>query len=175
MQNDFIVALDNSCICNYICYVTHPPSSLEAHIGFWLRCLSNLVSHSFAAKLEGQGVTVAQWVVLRTLYDSENLNLNTAAEAIGVDKSTLSRMIERLVEKGLVQRQSGPDRRSIHLQLSSAGKRLVPRLAKLADSNDSAYFKSLSPAKRREFLCTIKSLLAANGWDKKNTGKDKME
>src|SRR5271170_1357852 len=109
------------------------PSNLEDHIGYHLRCLSNFVSLSFATRLEAEDVSVAQWVVLRVLYDKQNMNLNEAAEAVGVDKSSLSRMVERLVQKGLLNRKEGDNRRSVSLSLTTAGKRLVPKMAKLAD------------------------------------------
>ncbi len=151
------------------------PSPLEEHLGYWLRCLSNFVSHSFAERLEKQDVSVAQWVVLRTLYDCSGATLNDAAERVGVDKSTLSRMVERLVQRGLVDRSEGHDRRSVELTLTAAGKKLVLQSAKLADENDEAFFHSLSPRQREEFLSTIKQLLTANGWNIAARGRDRME
>ena len=118
---------------------------------------------------------MAQWVVLRTLYDKKALNLNDAAQAVGVDKSSLSRMVERLVQKGLVMRQDGINRRTLKLMLTPSGKKLVPQLAKLADANDKAFFQSLPAKKRQEFLDTIQGLLADNGWDIATRGKDRME
>jgi hypothetical protein len=41
------------------------PSSLESHLGYWLRYVSNHVSHAFALKLAALEVTAAEWVVLR--------------------------------------------------------------------------------------------------------------
>lgn len=151
------------------------PSSLEQHLGYWLRCLSNFVSHRFAERLEKQGVSVAQWVVLRTFYDCDVFTLNDAARQVGVDKSTLSRMVERLVQKGLASRSEGPDRRSVALTLTPAGKKLVPKLAKLADENDESFFHSLSARQREEFLSIIKKLLSANGWNAATSGRDRME
>jgi len=151
------------------------PSNLEEHLGYWLRCLSNFVSHSFAERLEAHDVSVAQWVVLRTLYESRGLTLNQAARQVGVDKSSLSRMVERLVNKRLVDRFEGDDRRSVGLSLTASGKKIVPQLAALADKNDQAFFQTLSPRQREEFLKTIKRLLAANGWDVTTRGRDRME
>ena len=151
------------------------PSHLEDHLGYWLRCLSNFVSHSFAEKLEKQGVTVAQWVVLRTLYDKENTTLNEAASLVGVDKSTLSRMIERLVQKKWVNRCEGQDRRSLGLSLTAAGKKRVLQAARLADENDEVFFHTLSIKRREEFLAVIKELLVANGWNATTRGQDQME
>src|ERR1700678_939416 len=103
------------------------PSSLDEPLGYWLRCLSNFVSHSFAERLARQGFSVAQWVVLRTLYDSSGVTVDEGAAPGGVDKSSLSRMVERLVKKGLVNRTQGDDRRSVGLTLTPAGKKLVPQ------------------------------------------------
>lgn len=168
--------VDNGCIYNYIgSMIKSAPSNLEEHLGYWLRCLSNFVSHSFAERLAGQDISVAQWVVLRALYDSSGVTLNEAAAQVGVDKSSLSRMVERLVQKRLVNRTEGDDRRSLGLTLTAAGKKLVPQLAKLADENDAAFFHALPPRQRTEFLATIKQLLTANGWDVSQRGRDRME
>ncbi len=147
-------------------------SNLEDHLGYWLRCLSNLVSSSFSVKLEAKGVSVPQWVVMRTMYDRESLSVVDAARLVGVDKSTMSRMMERLESAGLVSRADGPDRRTMALKLTAKARRLVPELAKLADENDAEFFQSLGPKKQKEFLKTVKELLAANGWDASERGAD---
>jgi DNA-binding MarR family transcriptional regulator len=149
-------------------------SNLDEHLGYWLRCLSNFVSHSFAERLEKRDISVAQWVVLRTLYGNGGVTLNEAAALVGVDKSSLSRMVERLVQKGLLNRSEGDDRRSVGLSLTPAGKKLVPQLAKLADENDIAFFHTLASKQRAEFLATIKQLLTANGWDASQRGHDRI-
>jgi DNA-binding MarR family transcriptional regulator len=149
-------------------------SNLGDHIGYWLRCLSNFVSGSFAEKLAGMDISVAQWVVLRTLYDNKNVTLNHAAQLVGVDKSSLSRMIERLVRRNLVIRSEGGDRRSLGLALTPAARKLVPQLAKLADENDAFFFKTLSQKQRKEFLGTIQQLLDANGWKQSERGRDRI-
>src|SRR5471030_1880569 len=43
-------------------------SELDAHLGYWLRFVSSHVSHAFRLKVEAQGVTVSEWVVLRETY-----------------------------------------------------------------------------------------------------------
>jgi DNA-binding MarR family transcriptional regulator len=150
-------------------------SKLEEHLGYWLRCLSNFVSHSFAERLAKHDVSVAQWVVLRTLYDAGGVTLNQAAKLVGVDKSSLSRMVERLSQKGLVNRSEGDDRRSVELALTAAGRKMALLSARLADENDHAFFHTLSLKQREEFLKTIKQLLTANGWEASTRGRDRME
>jgi DNA-binding MarR family transcriptional regulator len=154
---------------------TSPPSRLEDHLGYWLRCLSNFVSEGFADRLAGRDMSVAQWVVLRTLYEKGGIALNEAAQLVGVDKSSLSRMVERLVQRGLVNRTEGSDRRSVGLTLTPEGKKLVPLLAKLADANDHSFFKTLTAQQRKAFLGTIQRLLIVNGWDVTARGKDRLK
>jgi DNA-binding MarR family transcriptional regulator len=119
-------------------------------------------------------VSVAQWVVLRTLYDREDTSLNEAACLVGVDKSSLSRMVDRLIQKNLIHRTEGTDRRSIHLSLTSTGKKLVPELTRLADENDSWFFRMLSIEEQGNLLNTIKELLKSNNWNQSKRGKDRI-
>src|ERR1700722_1402707 len=100
-------------------------SKLEDHIGYWLRFLSNYIHNSFESKLNHRNISVAQWVVLRTLYDEKGIGVMEAAKMIGIDKSSLSRMIDRLIDRGLVVRTQGDDRRSVNLSLTAAAKKLV--------------------------------------------------
>lgn len=151
------------------------PSHLEDHLGYWLRCLSNFVSGSFEKKLSGHDISVAQWVVLRTLFESGDVTLNQAAELVGVDKSSLSRMVERLVQRGFINRAEGRDRRSIGLTLTVTARKLVPLLAKLADENDYAFFESMNARQRKDFLATIHKLLSANGWKPTTHGNDRLK
>ncbi|HCM83498.1 MAG TPA: MarR family transcriptional regulator [Rhodospirillaceae bacterium] len=149
-------------------------SPLENHLGYWLRCLSNFVSGSFAARLERHGTSVAQWVVMRVLYDHDSLTLNECAHLVGVDKSSLSRMIERLVQKKLITRtENETDRRAVQLQLSPAGRKLVPMLAHEADDNDHEFFKTLSASEKKQLMGLVQRLLADNGWDE-SRGADRL-
>ena len=40
-------------------------STLEAHVGYWLRFVSNHVSQAFRRKVEARGVSVSEWVAMR--------------------------------------------------------------------------------------------------------------
>ena len=137
-------------------------SSLEDHLGYWLRLLSNAVSDSFARRLESRGVSVPQWVVLRLLFDREECSLGVLAGALDMDKGALSRMIDRLLKLGLVKREeSAVSRRQVALSLTAKARALVPKLARAADENDRAFFGALSARQRTEFLHLIKLLVAA--------------
>jgi DNA-binding MarR family transcriptional regulator len=121
-------------------------SALDRHLGYWLRYVSNQVSHAFGMKIEEHGVTVAEWVVLRALYDGQAMP-STLAERLGRTRGAISKLADRLVVKGLLARKTGSeDRRAQILALTAEGDALVPTLAALADKNDEEFFGHLAPA-----------------------------
>ncbi len=136
-------------------------SDLRSHLGYSLRIVSNAVSHSFARRVEAQGVTVAEWVVLRVLFDHDTLAPSLLAQHLGMTRGAISKLADRLVEKGLVTRGSNPDDgRGQTLELHSNGRKLVPRLAALADDNDAAFFQTLSQTERQQLKRLLSQLIA---------------
>ena len=83
--------------------VKSPPSALEAHLGYWLRLVSNHVSHGFRLKVEKRGVTVAEWVVLRKLMDIGPSAPSHIAQALGMTRGAISKLDDRLADKGLIE------------------------------------------------------------------------
>lgn len=132
-------------------------SRLTEHVGFWLRLISNHVSQGFARKLEASGVTVAEWVILREMYGGDDTTSpSVVAGLTGLSRGAVSKLMSRLLGKGLVSRnESADDRRYQDVELTAKGKTLVPELAKIADQNDEEFFSSLGKAERKQ----LKSLL----------------
>jgi DNA-binding MarR family transcriptional regulator len=139
-------------------------SELKKHVGFWLRFVSNHVSHAFARKLLLSGVTVAEWVVMRDMFDEEETSPGVVAERIGMTRGGVSKLVDRLVVKELVTRQDrSDDRRFQSIALTAAGRRLLPRLAALADQNDDEFFHPLSARERAALVAAMKKLVEAHG------------
>lgn len=135
------------------------PSDLTDHLGYWLRTLSNGVSQAFAARLADQGVTAAEWVVLRALYGQPPLAPSRLAAALGLTRGAVSKLVDRLVDKRLVARTDDPqDRRAQTLALTDGGAALVPDLAALADANDDAFFGPLGDEDRVALERIIRTL-----------------
>jgi DNA-binding MarR family transcriptional regulator len=139
-------------------------SDLKKHVGFWLRFVSSHVSQAFAVKLLASGVTVAEWVVMREMFDDEESSPSVLAERIGMTRGGVSKLVDRLVSKNLItRRERGDDRRFQSIALTAAGRRLVPRLAALADQNDEEFFHPLSAGERAALVATMKKLVQAHG------------
>jgi MarR family transcriptional regulator, lower aerobic nicotinate degradation pathway regulator len=141
-----------------------PISDIEAHLGYWLRTVSNAVSQRFARSVEAEGVTVAEWVFLRMLYDLEGIAPSQLAERMGMTKGAISKLADRLVDKELVSRDAKADgQRGQMLMLKPAARQLVPRLAALADQNDTMFFGALSPEERDELERLLRLIARERG------------
>ena len=139
-------------------------SDLTAHLGYWLRYVSNHVSQAFARKVEARGATVAEWVLLRQLLDEEALAPSRLSERMGMTRGTVSKLAERLIAKGLLVRAANPeDARAHTLALTAKGRRLVPELAALADANDSEFFDHLTPKDRAALLRILRGIVEKRG------------
>lgn len=138
---------------------TPPVSDLTAHIGFWLRMVSNHVSHAFAAKLADKEVTVAEWSLMRALYGKEPMPPSRLADDMGMSRGAITKLADRLIAKTLIMREaSADDGRAQTLALTDRGNSLVPDLAALADRNDAEFFECLTAAERETLGRLLKSL-----------------
>jgi DNA-binding MarR family transcriptional regulator len=146
---------------------TPPPpaaSPLEAHLGYWLRFVSNHVSHAFRLKLETRDVTVAEWVLLRELYDHEALAPSELASRLGMTRGAISKLAERLMAKSLLTRTASvDDRRFQALALTPAGHALLPQLSALADANDAEFFGHLAPGERVAIEKALREIVRRHG------------
>jgi DNA-binding MarR family transcriptional regulator len=122
--------------------------------------VSNHVSNAFRAKLADRGVTVAEWVVLRELYEREGVAPSTLADTLGMTRGGVSKLVDRLSARALVTRNTpAGDQRYQQLVLADAGRELVPALAALADQNDAEFFGHLTPAQRESIQDTLEEIV----------------
>lgn len=136
-------------------------TDLEGHLGYWLRFVSNHVSSAFARKLEARGTTTAEWVLLRQLLETQPVPPSHLAGRLGTTRGTVSKLSERLIAKGLVQRTPDPqDRRAHTLALTPQGRKLIPELARLADRNDDEFFGHLSEKEKDALLHALRGIVA---------------
>jgi MarR family transcriptional regulator, transcriptional regulator for hemolysin len=126
------------------------------------RLLRNYIDH----RAKARGTTRAQWIVLFRLREQEGLSQVDLADVLELQPISLVRLLDRLVEQGLLERRHDPkDRRANRLFLTPAGKRLVDDLDSLRDAIADDVMKKLSPqaietslGALREIKCRIKAL-----------------
>ncbi|VTU16757.1 MarR family protein [Variovorax sp. SRS16] len=135
-------------------------SALDSHVGFWLRFVSNHVSAAFQARIEAEGVSVSEWVALRHLFDAPDAAPAALVAALGMTKGAVSKIVARLVAKGWAETVAhATDLRAHRIRLTRSGRELVPRLARLADRNDAAFFGPLPAASREELVRLMRELV----------------
>jgi MarR family transcriptional regulator for hemolysin len=95
------------------------------------RLLRNYIDH----RAKDRGTTRAQWIVLFRLRQQEGLSQVDLADVLELQPISLVRLLDRLVEHGLLERQHGPkDRRANRLFLTASGRQLVDDLDSLRDA-----------------------------------------
>ena len=129
---------------------------LETHLGYWLRRVSNSVSGGFAQSLQANQTSVAEWVLLRHLWDRGHAAPAEMAEALTMTRGAISKIMDKLESKGWIRSKiNSEDNRGRLLSLTGTGRRVVPELASIADRNDQKYFSCLDSEER----ATLRHLL----------------
>lgn len=139
-------------------------SELEAHLGYWLRRVSNEVSGAFARALAEEHVSVAEWVALRLLQNETERSSADLATLTGMTRGAVSKILDKLEAKSLVTRAASVDDGRVHrLALTKSGQRLVPKLAVLADRNDASFFDVLTAKEQAELRRLLEKITDAHG------------
>ena len=95
------------------------------------RLLRNFIDH----RAKSRGTTRAQWIVLFRLREQEGLSQVDLADVLELQPISLVRLLDRLVEHGLLERRHDPkDRRANRLFLTASGRQLVDDLDSLRDA-----------------------------------------
>jgi len=103
-------------------------------LGFLVSDVSRLLRRNFDEKARTIGVTRPQWRVLTMLARREGINQGGMAELMEVEPITLSRMVDRLQDSGLVERRPDPnDRRAWQLFLTDKAEPILAQLKIWAD------------------------------------------
>ena len=130
--------------------------SLENNFGFILGDISRLARTEFDRRVRHFGVTRAQWLVLFHLARRPGCTQSDLAEAMQMQKITVSRHAGRLVRAGWIERRDrADDGRAYHLYLSRKAEPLIDRLATVADELRLEYMQGLSAPRRAALISDL--------------------
>jgi MarR family transcriptional regulator, transcriptional regulator for hemolysin len=119
------------------------------------RLLRNYIDH----RAKGRGTTRAQWIVLFRLREQEGLSQVDLAEVLELQPISLVRLLDRLVQHGLLERRHDPrDRRANRLFLTAAGRQLVDDLDSLRDSIAENVLQDVSVASIETTVQTLRDI-----------------
>lgn len=138
-------------------------NSVEAHLGYWLRRVSNHVSGAFAKGLQDRNVSVAEWVALSQIDERPEIRPNELADVTGMTRGAISKVLDKLEEKKWVARKIlEADNRGHVLFLTQQGRRALPALKAIADRNDRRFFDCLDATEKAALGSLLRKLTASN-------------
>lgn len=127
-----------------------------------LRRFERLIAGQLKGSSCGGGVTLSQCHALLEIEARGCASLNELAQSLSLDKSTLSRTVDGLVNSGLAERVSNDqDRRSIQLSLSPRGKHICNRINAGNDQLFTRVFERIEPANRYRVIEAFQELVIA--------------
>ncbi|CAN5831081.1 hypothetical protein BH11MYX3_BH11MYX3_33370 [soil metagenome] len=109
-------------------------------------------------------VSAAQLFVLHTLVDKPGSSLSEVAQRTLTDQSSVSTVVTRLVERGLVRRTpSRRDRRRTELRVTAAGLRMVERAPRIPQAQMIEAIRGMPPARQAELARALDGLATMIG------------
>ncbi len=109
--------------------------------------VSRLLRKRFDMRARELGLTRAQWRVLARLRRREGINQRDLAEILEIENITLTRHIDRLEEKGLVERRRDPaDRRAWNLYLNAKVQPILDRMREFSEMTRAEALGDISDA-----------------------------
>lgn len=102
-------------------------------LGYRIKLLSQVIGRKFQERLEPFGLTAFHWVVLCCLWKEDGLATSSIGERLQQVGGTLTGVLDRMEERGLVRRERDTrDRRIWRIWLTDAGKQLEEVLPPIA-------------------------------------------
>lgn len=122
------------------------PRSLNREFAFMLNDVARMLRTCADHKAAQFGITRAQWVVLVRLDRSEGLKQSELAEVLDLQPISLTRLLDRLCECGLIERRPDPvDRRAKRLFLKPAARPLLDKLGDLGEELMATALNGVGP------------------------------
>ncbi|MFW3899212.1 MarR family winged helix-turn-helix transcriptional regulator [Pseudomonas putida] len=123
-----------------------------------LRRAARGVSRHYDEALEGFGINVAQFSLLRHLQRLDKPSISTLAEAMGLDRSTLGRNLKVLEGEGLVALAEGSDLRNRVVLLTAEGAERLRSAEPAWEKAQEGLVHTLGTDQRDELIRLLKQL-----------------
>jgi MarR family transcriptional regulator for hemolysin len=132
----------------------------ERSLGFWIGSTARAIEQSLNARLAPHGITIRQVQVLACLAYRQELSQTEIAEMIGLEASTLVRILDRMERDGWVTRTPAPDdRRKKIISVTAKVKPLWKTIVKEGKSVERDATRGLSERQLTQLQKTLGSML----------------
>lgn len=136
----------------------NPMLQLENQLCFPLYAVSRLVTKTYQPLLQELDLTYPQYLVLLLLWEHQELSVKELGERLLLDSGTLTPLLKRLEQRGLVSRRRDVrDERSVRIGLQPAGEALRQRAACIPEALIARF--QLSPAEFETLRAQLNQLI----------------
>ncbi|HEU4522788.1 MAG TPA: MarR family winged helix-turn-helix transcriptional regulator [Thermoanaerobaculia bacterium] len=143
---------------------TPPTRPDERRILDAVRVLVREIRLASTATHHGEAISAAQAFVLQTLLDSPGLRINDLAEQTSTDQSSVSVVVQKLVDSGLVTKQrSATDARAFEVHLTAAGRAFARRTPVAPQLRLLDGIRKLNAGERAQLAALLEQWLQALG------------
>jgi MarR family transcriptional regulator for hemolysin len=133
-----------------------PPVSQKREFAFLLNDVARLLKTYADHKAAQFGMTRAQWAVLKRLDRCEGLKQSEIAEMLDLQPISLTRLLDKLSDSGLIERRSdAADRRAKRLYLTPAARPLLDQLDALGEETMTAALAGVEPGRIEQILADL--------------------
>ncbi len=116
----------------------------------------------FGQKVRNADLTPRQFIVLRAIAKQNGVSQTELVEVTGIDRSTMTGLIRRLLAKKLIaRRRTKHDARAYSIQITEKGLELCEASVPLAASVDADILDSLPTAQRILFIQSLAKIVSA--------------
>ncbi len=137
-----------------------PPSPPPSDLGECVAGLVNAVARGMAQQLAPFSIIPVEYTILSVCYAGQADTVTGLSRVIPVDAGRISRLVNRLSERGLIRRHRlRSDRRTVRLSLTEEGRLLVPKLAREAQAHNAMLLAGISAAEMNAFFGTAQKIL----------------
>jgi DNA-binding MarR family transcriptional regulator len=139
------------------------PLPLWSRPGYLVRRLHQIHSAIFAEECKTFAITPVQYGVLTALLHNPGSDQASLGAQVGIDRTNAADVVERLAERGLVQREkSARDRRMMLARLTQEGEALTQDMHDSMQRAQRRLLEPLPAAERQVFLAMLERLVDAN-------------
>lgn len=132
--------------------------------GFLLSKIHHLSRRLLARKLKARGVeelNPGQGRILFALWQGEAITVGTLAERTALEKSTLTRMLDRMEAEGMVHRdRPAEDRRTVLVSLAPRVRAMLDAFGEVSAEMGAVFYRGLSQAEIAAFEATLARIYA---------------
>jgi DNA-binding MarR family transcriptional regulator len=140
----------------------------DDNLGYWLFYTQRIVAHAFAEVLrrccveyaKPYVVTPPQFGVLALLQEIDGVTIGTISQRRRVDAPTVTGIVKRLEQSGLVERRHDKvDRRVVKVYLTAEGRDIMKLLGVEVDNFDETLTRGISKAEQRDILAKFQRVI----------------